>query len=387
MVNRNIEQKILELSKKIPVISITGPRQSGKTTLAKKLFPNYKYINFEDIEKRTFAKNDPKGFLKTYDEQVIFDEIQNVPDLFSYIQVAVDDDAKRKYVITGSQNFLLLEKISQSLAGRVAIFHLLPFSISELQNSKYAADDSSLYIIKGGYPRIYDKNLQPADWLESYITTYVERDVRKIINIGDLSVFQKFLILCAGRTGQLINFSSVANELAISYHTVQSWLSVLEASFIVFRLQPYFKNYNKRLVKSPKLYFYDTGLACSLLGIQTIEQLQSHYLKGELFESLIISEFYKHQFNIGRRPSIYFWRNNLGQEIDCILEDSLKVKALEIKSGMTIHKDFFKNLNYWNKLSGNMPEQSFLIYGGEENQKRSLGNVVSWNNLQVIFQD
>ena len=386
MINRNIEKKILELSGKMPVISITGPRQSGKTTLAKKLFPKYKYVNFEDIEKRIFAKNDPKGFLKTYENQVIFDEIQNVPELFSYIQVAVDNNAKIKYVITGSQNFLLLEKISQSLAGRVAVFNLLPLSINELQKSKYASNDSGLYIIKGGYPRIYDKNLQPADWLESYITTYVERDVRKIINVSDLSVFQKFLKLCAGRTGQLINFSSVANELATSFHTVQSWLSVLEASFIVFRLQPYSKNFNKRLVKSPKLYFYDTGLACSLLGIQTLEQLQSHYLKGELFESLIISEFYKHQFNIGRRPSIYFWRNNLGQEIDCILEDDLIEKAVEIKSGMTIHQDFFKNLNYWNKLSGNKPEYSFIVYGGEESQKRSLANVVSWNNLQPVFQ-
>lgn len=386
MIDRDIEPKILDLAEKMPVISITGPRQSGKTTLAKKLFPDYKYINFEDIEKREFAKDDPKGFLNSCGKRVIFDEIQNVPELFSYIQVYVDNDSNYQYIITGSQNFLLLQKISQSLAGRVAIFHLLPFSINELKNTIFTYQDFHKYIIKGGYPRIYDKNLNPTDWLKSYITTYVERDVRQISNIGNLANFQKFIKLCAGRIGQLINFSSLANELAVSYHSVQSWLSILEASFIVFRLQPFYKNFNKRLVKMPKLYFYDTGLACSLLGIQTIEQLQLHYLKGELFENLIISELYKYQLNIGKQPSFYFWRNNQGKEIDCIFEEGIKEKAIEIKSAITVHQDFLKNLNYWNKLSGNEPEDSFLIYGGTNNQKRNTGNVISWNNIQLVFE-
>ncbi len=369
---------------KFPVISITGPRQSGKTTLVKYMFPDYKYVNFEDVEIRDFAKSDPKAFLKANGKRLIIDEAQHVPDIFSYIQVFVDDDPQRQYIFTGSQNFLLMEKITQSLAGRVAVFYLLPFSIFELKNSGYKMNSYEDYILKGGYPRIYDKKLDATNWLLNYITTYVERDARQLVNVGDLDSFQKFIAICAGRIGQLINFTSIANDLSISYHTVQNWLSILETSFIVYRLFPHYKNFNKRLVKSPKLYFYDTGLASALLGIQTVEQLQLHYLKGVLFENLVITEFYKQYYNNGKRPGYYFWRNNKGVEIDCIHDEGMHFQAIEIKSGTTIHPEYFKNILYFQKLSGLTSDQLILIYGGDDSYQRSIAKVVSWKDLDQI---
>lgn len=386
MIDRNIAPVIRSVKGKMPVISITGPRQSGKTTLARKVFADYRYFNLEDMENRTFAISDPKGFLLNAGPRVVLDEIQHVPDLFSQIQVMTDElREKVSYVITGSQNFLLLEKISQTLAGRVAVFHLLPFSYQELQ--KASNDPPVLYdlIVKGGYPPIYDRDLDPSMWLNSYILTYIERDVRQIINIKDLSAFQNFLRMCAGRTGQLLNYSSLANDLSVSYHTVQNWLSILEASFIVFRLQPFYENYNKRLIKAPKLYFYDTGLACTLLGIKTREQLSSHYLKGELFESFVMSELFKHAHNMGIRPSFYYWKNNAGQEVDCIYEDGAVRKAIEMKSGMTIHPDFFRSLHYWTHLTNGKPENSYLVYGGDQDQKRTVAHVLSWRNTNQLF--
>lgn len=385
MINRRIEKKIKSLVGKYPVISITGPRQSGKTTLVRSIFPDFQYVNFEEMEMREFATNDPKGFLNVYGPRVIIDEAQHVPEIFSYIQVAVDDNKKNQYILTGSQNFLLLEKITQSLAGRVAVFYLLPFSITELTGTLFEKEDYQSYMLKGGYPAIYDKGLEPHGWLRNYLITYVERDVRQVLNIGDLSNFQRFIGLCAGRIGQLVNFSSIANDLSVSYHTVQSWLSILETSFITFRLYPYYKNYNKRLVKSPKLYFYDTGLACSLLGIKDTNQLQMHYLKGELFENFVLSELYKYNYNSLAGSRFYFWRNNSGREIDCIIEDGMELKGLEIKSAMTTHQDFFKNLLYWQKLSGTPSNQLFLIYGGDESYKRSITTVLSWKKYTEIF--
>ncbi len=383
MIQRNIEQKIKSLEGKYPVISITGPRQSGKTTLVKDLFQGYNYTNLEDIETREFASSDPKGFFDAYGDQLIIDEAQHVPDLFSYIQVLVDEHKNKRFVLTGSQNFLLLEKITQSLAGRVAIFYLLPFSYQELRGTNHKTDHYQSYIFKGGYPAIYDKDLQPSEWLRNYITTYVERDVRQVLNVGDISNFQRFLGLCAGRIGQLVNFSSIANDLSVSYHTVQSWLSILETSFITYRLYPYYKNFNKRLIKSPKLYFNDSGLACALLGIREPDQINTHYLKGELFENLILSEIRKHQFNKSLRPDVYFWRDNSGREIDCILDDGTTPKAIEIKSAMTIHQDFFKNLNWWKQISKS--NKLNLIYGGTDNYERSGVNILGWNNCEEIF--
>lgn len=384
MIKRKIENRIKSLVGSYPVLSITGPRQSGKTTLVKQLFPDYSYVNFEDIEQRNFASTDARNFLDSKGKHVVIDEAQYVPEIFSYIQVYVDEDPDRQYILTGSQNFLLMEKITQSLAGRVAIFYLLPFSIKELKNTAFEKSSWQEYIFTGGYPRIYDRKLNPTEWLINYITTYVERDARQLLNIGDLNSFQKFIALCAGRIGQLINFTSVSNELSISYHTVQKWLSILETGFITYRLYPHHKNYNKRLIKTPKLYFYDTGLASTLLGIRNIEQLQTHFLKGELFENMVITELIKHRFNRGMTSDYYFWRDNKGVEIDCLQADYNDVKAIEIKSGTVIHQDFFKNLLYYQKLSAISNEQLILIYGGTESYQRSVAKVLSWKDIDQI---
>ena len=384
MIKRQIEEKIKSLVGKYPVLTITGPRQSGKTTLVKKLFADFAYVNFEDIEQKEFAISDPKGFLDSKGKHLVIDEAQYVPDIFSYIQLYVDADDTRQYVLTGSQNFLLMEKINQSLAGRVAIFNLLPFSMGELKNTIFEKFSYQEYIFNGGYPRIYDKDLNPTDWLMNYTATYVERDVRRLLNIGDLNSFQKFIALCAGRIGQLINFTSVANELSISYHTVQKWLSILETSFITYRLYPHHKNYNKRLVKTAKLYFYDTGLASAILGIRNTEQLQTHFLKGELFENMVITELYKQKFNTGKLIDYYFWRDNKGVEIDCVQSDGNNIIAIEIKSGASVHKDFFKNLLYYQKLSGISNHQLILVYGGEDCYQRNIAKVLSWKAIDKI---
>lgn len=384
MIKRQLEDKIKSLVGKYPVLSITGPRQSGKTTLVRQLFSDYTYVNFEDIEQKNFASTDPKNFLDSMGKYLIIDEAQYVPEIFSYLQVYVDNDPERQYIITGSQNFLLMEKITQSLAGRVAILYLLPFSMKELEHTEYQKSSWQEYAFMGGYPRIFDKQLNPTEWLMNYITTYVERDARQLLNISDLNSFQKFIALCAGRIGQLINFTSVANELSISYHTVQKWLSILETSFIAYRLYPHHKNYNKRLVKTPKLYFYDTGLASALLGIKNIEQLQTHFLKGELFENFIINELFKYRFNKGMPSDYYFWRDNKGVEIDCLQSDGMNNNAIEIKSGATIHQDFFKNLLYYQKISGLSKEQLILVYGGSESHQRNSGKVISWKDIDKI---
>jgi len=378
MINRRIENRVKLLEEKYPVISITGPRQSGKTTLVKNIFREYNYVNFEDITTREFAINDPKGFLLAYGDRLIIDEAQHVPDIFSYIQVSVDADKNKKFILTGSQNFLLLEKITQSLAGRVAIFYLLPFSNEELDGTKYQIDSWQKYVYKGGYPAIYDRKLDPSEWLRNYITTYVERDVRQLLNVGDLTNFQRFIGICAGRIGQITNFSSMANELSVSYHTVQSWLSILETSFITYRIYPYFKNFNKRLIKSPKIYFHDTGLVCALLGIDNPNQINTHYLKGGLFENMILSELRKYFLNHTNRRDMYFWRDNSGKEIDCIVEESHNSKAIEIKSSITIHQDFFKNLKWWHQISNS--KDLSLIYGGSDSYYRSGIGILGWKD-------
>ena len=365
MVKRIISNRLLALSKKTPILTITGPRQSGKTTLAKTVFPNYRYISLENPDNLDFALSDPKGFLNTYGQKIIIDEAQYAPKLFSYIQTIVDEKNENGlYVLTGSQNFLLHAKISQSLAGRVIIFNLLPFSYDELKNTKYNIENLSELIVKGFYPRIYDSGLNSSDWYQSYIQTYLERDVRQILNVGDINAFRNFLRVCAGRCGQVLNLSSIGNDLGISYQTVKKWLSVLEQSYIVYLLQPYFENFNKRIIKSPKLYFYDTGLVCSLLGISSPESYELHYLKGNIFESYVISELLKSKFNSG---------------------SSKEIKAIGIKSSSTIKSDFFKTLYLWNKLNPKKNNNLNLIFGGNEVQKRESIKVVGWNNCSDVF--
>jgi uncharacterized protein len=385
MIPRAIGSQIKKMEGKYPVISVTGPRQSGKTTLVKELFPDYHYLNFENIATREFAITDPLGFLDAFGDRLIIDEAQHVPDLFSYIQITVDEHKHKRFVLTGSQNFLLLQSITQSLAGRVAIFYLLPLSYDELRGANLGSDDYLRFMVQGGYPAIYDRGAEPFEWLLNYITTYVERDVRQVLNVGSLVNFQRFVMLCAGRIGQLINLSAMANELGVSYHTIESWLSILETSFILYRLPPYYKSYNKRIIKSSKLYFNDTGLACALLGIDHPEKLTMHFLKGELFENMVFGELRKYMFNHSSRYPLHFWRDNSGREVDGIMEGTYDPTPFEIKSSMTINKNFFTNLHWWMKLSGS--GRGCLIYGGGESYYREGIEILSWKDCHRIFHN
>lgn len=391
MIKRDLAEKFKYLATKFPVVAIFGPRQSGKTTLARSVFSNYEYISLEDIDSRTLAHEDPRGFLNANSnhEGVILDEIQNTPELLSYIQTYVDNSKKNGYfIITGSQNFLLNELVTQTLAGRIAILTLLPLSIGEMENAEILSSSSSLEttIFKGCYPRIYDQDILPSDMFPNYIRTYIERDVRLIKNVTDLNDFQRFIKLCAGRIGQILNLTSLGNDCGISSGTAKSWLSILEASYIIFTLQPHYKNFSKRLVKAPKLYFYDTGLACSLLGINSEEQLRSHYLKGGLFESYVISDLMKQYYNKGFLPQIYFWRDKTGHEIDCLIENGERLTPIEIKSSQTINNDFFDGIEYWSNLAGLDQKNGFIIYAGEASQKRTKGNIVSWRKIYDLVE-
>ena len=340
MIEREITPFLNKMQKHFPILSLTGPRQSGKTTLLKHAFASYKYFNLERPDQRQLISEDPIGFLRTSGSGVIFDEAQNLPDLFSYIQVVSDErNTPGQYILSGSQSFLMNSRISQSLAGRVAICHLLPFGIKELNSPS----NLNHTIHRGFYPRLHEANIDPTNFYPSYLQTYIERDVRSLKTIGDLSSFNRFISLCAGRIGQVLNVSSLANDAGIAVNTARSWLSLLEASFIVFLLQPYYKNFSKRIIKSPKLYFYDTGLACSLLRINTPENLHTHFLYGSLFENLVIGEIIKDHYHNGVRPQVYYWRESNGTEIDCIIEkEDQKLTAIEIKAGQTFNKDYLK---------------------------------------------
>ena len=386
IIKRDITSKVLSASRKMPVLFITGPRQSGKTTLVRSIFKNHKYVSLENPDTRDFAISDPRGFLKTHGSRVIIDEAQHVPALFSYIQTEVDEKkTKCSYILTGSQNFMLHSKISQSLAGRVKIFSLLPFSYNELKNTFHGNKTLPEYIFKGFYPRLYDTKMAPEDWYKSYIQTYIERDVRQILNVGDLNSFRVFLKVCAGRSGQVLNLSSIAGDIGVSYQTVKKWLSVLEQSYIVHLLQPYHVNLNKRLLKSPKLYFYDTGLLCSLLMLNSAEDYEMHYMKGSIFETFIISELLKNNLNRGLNYGFYFLRDSNGYEIDCIAESSSSVRAIEIKAGSTIKSEFLNNLLKWNKLNPKINTLMSLIYGGDEDQIRHNIKILNWRNIPKLM--
>ena len=381
MIYRDITEKLIYYTGKYPVVTLTGPRQSGKSTLLKNSFPEYKYVSLEDPDILLRIEEDPRLFLQNYPDKTIIDEAQRFPDLFSYLQGHVDNVNKTgMYILSGSHNFLLMEKISQTLAGRTAILKLLPFSYNELGNAKFEFQLADELIHKGSYPRIYDKTLEPDEFYPFYIQTYIERDIRQLKNVSDMNLFLRFVKLCAGRTGQLLNTSALANECGISQPTAGAWLSLLEASFIIYLLRPHFRNFNKRLVKTPKLYFYDSGLACSLLGIKSVEQLNMHYLKGELFENFIIAEHLKNCYNNALDPNIYFWRDNIGNEIDLIIEKGNKTEVVEIKSGLTANDNFFRNLRYWQKLTSTPESLLSVVYGGENSLRMKNGNLVSWKD-------
>jgi len=385
MIKRKISSKVLQLAGQYPVITIIGPRQSGKTTLCRDLFKHHDYITLEDLDEREFARNDPRGFLKRFTDGAIIDEVQRVPALLSYIQGIVDSSGTPgRFILTGSHQFDLLSSITQSLAGRTAIINLLPFSLDEIYKVKKDIPTIEDVIYYGFYPRIHDKKLNPAEALSFYVNTYIERDLRNIINIKDLSTFDRFLKLCAGRTGQILNLSSIGNDCGINHNTVKNWLSVLEASGIIKLLRPYFKSFNKRLTKSPKLYFLDSGLASYLLGIQEAGQLSSHPLKGALFESFIFSELVKMRYNQVKNDNLYYFRDNTGNEIDIVMDYGIKTVQIEIKSGMTVNTDFFKGLKFYESLSKDAGE-SHLVYGGDKSYIREDINVISWKDISHKF--
>ncbi|MFZ2422058.1 MAG: ATP-binding protein [Anaerolineae bacterium] len=381
MIARTLTAKIIALAQKFQVITLTGPRQSGKTTLVRAAFPAMPYASLEEPDMRQIALTDPRGFLANYPAGAILDEIQHTPDLLSYIQGLVDGNRQIQFILTGSSNFLLMEKISQTLAGRTAVLHLLPFSLAEL---KPDAERLESVIFQGQYPRIYDRDMVPTDFYPAYIQTYIERDVRLLKNIGDYNAFIQFTRLCAGRVGQLLNYASLASDAGISPNTARSWLSILESSFILYRLLPYYRNFNKRLVKSSKLYFYDTGVACSLLGIRDADQINLHYLKGALFENLVINEFIKRSFHRGENRQPFFWQDSHGKEIDCLLVDGEEITPVEIKAGKTMSISYFDNLKYWRALADLPEDQGFVVYGGDQSMQTSTGAFISWRHLDRI---
>lgn len=382
MYKRTLAGFLGEVAGKYPVITVVGPRQSGKSTLCREFFKKYPYVSLEDTDTRKFAVSDPRGFLGKYPSNVILDEVQRAPELLSFIQTIVDaPGSKQRFVLTGSSQLLLLEKVPQTLAGRTVIAKLLPFSREELwpKHRKMTIDE---YLLTGGYPRIYDKQLKPGQWLQQYYQTYIERDVRALINITDLDQFERFVRLCAGRAGQLLNLSSLAGDCGISHTTARAWLSALKAGFICFTLQPHFNNFNKRIIKTPKLYFYDTGLLCYLLKISNTEVLSTHPLRGNIFENWVISETVKKYHNRGEEPPVYFWQDAKGREIDLVIDQGDYLFPIEIKSSFTANPSFIKNCAYFSALQSPSRKNKNLlgecIYCGESEQNLKGFTIKPW---------
>lgn len=387
MINRNIEPVLLDLAKKYPVVTITGPRQSGKTTLCRKVFSDLNYANLEAPDTRMFATEDPRGFLASNSGGVILDEIQRAPDLLSYIQTIVDmDNRPGQFILTGSQQFEVMNTISQSLAGRTALLKLLPLSISELGQTPPL--DIDRLMITGFYPRIHDQQLNPSQALGDYLETYVERDIRQLAMLKDLSLFEKFLKLCAGRVGQVLNLQSLGNDVGVSHSTARTWLTLLEASYVIFILQPWHANISKRLIKSPKLYFYDVGLAAFLLGLENETQVCRDPLRGNLFENIVIIEALKQRFNRGLRNNLFFYRESNANEVDLVAESGRALLAVEIKSGATVNPDFFKGLLHFKKaVLSRYSVKGGIIYGGNKTQQRSDFPVYPLDKCENLFNE
>jgi predicted AAA+ superfamily ATPase len=388
MIPRSITPSIRKLADGYPVVAVTGPRQSGKTTLVRSLFPRHAYASLEDPDVREFALEDPRGFLAGFEGGAVLDEVQRTPDLFAYLQRMVDEDnTPGRFILTGSQQFGLHAGVTQSLAGRVAMVTLLPFDLGELRAAHRVPSSLDTLLLRGGYPPIHDRNLEPATWYANYVRTYLERDVRQLINVRDLTQFQRFLRLCAGRTGQLVNLSALGDDAGVSHNTARQWLSVLEASFVIQRLPPYHRNFNKRLVKTPKLHFVDAGLAAWLLGIEEEVQLATHPLRGALFESWVVSEFIKAGENQGRPANLSFWRDRSGHEVDLLQEEAGRVKAVEVKAGATVTADALRGLKGWLAMAGDAAGQAMLVYGGGESQRRAGIEIVPWAALAPQFRN
>ncbi|NCQ54692.1 MAG: AAA family ATPase [Candidatus Pacebacteria bacterium CG10_big_fil_rev_8_21_14_0_10_42_12] len=391
MIKRIITSQINRLKSGFPVIVVTGPRQSGKTTLIRKIFPNHQYFNLENPETLGIIESDPAGFINAKTKNVIFDEVQRFPQLVSYIQAAVEEQRLMgNFILSGSENLLLSEKINQSLAGRAAYINLLPLSMEELKSNIGVTEQVYEHIFTGFYPAIFDKHIQSIDYYDQYLATYVERDLKQISNITNLSLFRKFLALLAGRIGQLVNASSLANDVGVAVNTIESWISILEASYLVFRLQPYFENYGKRYIKSSKIYFTDTGLACRLLGLTSANEVGKHYLVGGLFENFIIVELKKHILNHSKSAKLYFFRDSNGNEVDLIIDGGLYQIPVEIKSGATFSPDYLKGLKYWKKLKSSKPETKkalpgFVIYNGMLSHQSQNYELLSWSNINKLY--
>ena len=383
IIERTIKTKLLQLLKSFPAVTLTGCRQCGKSTLLKHLLPDYTYISLEDLDLRQIAKEDPRHFISIYPQKIIIDEIQQVPELLSYLQTHIDSvNESGMYVLTGSHNLLLMQSISQSLAGRTALLSLAPFSVSELRSENLLPQTTNEMLFKGNFPRIYDKQIESTDFYPSYIKTYIDRDVRILRNITDYSAFTRFLKLCAGRCSQILNISALAEDAGITRKTAEAWISVLEASYIIYMLKPFYKNFGKRIIKNPKMYFYDTGLVSSLLGITNSEQIETFYMRGALFENFVVSELLKRRLFAGKSDELYFWRDSNGVEIDVIEEDNLELKAYEIKASETMNSAFFTNIRKVKEIAGIKAENTAVIYSGKSlSATKECGAYICWKEI------